>query len=119
MKKSPIAAACISLAALMAATFTAQAHAYLVEASLPPSAHMRAAPTKVQLRFAGRADAHYSSVQLRDQTGALIAAATQPTPSPEMTLATPALKPGRYHVSYRVLSTDGDLVTGEVKFVVE
>jgi methionine-rich copper-binding protein CopC len=97
----------------------AQAHAYLVD-SFPAAKQRLHAPLKtVKLRFSGRADAHYSTISLLREDGAVLATRTQPKAQREFDLPAPPLEPGRYRVHYRILSVDGDLVQGELDFLVE
>jgi methionine-rich copper-binding protein CopC len=81
----------------------AQAHAYLVD-SFPAAKQRLHAPLKtVKLRFSGRADAHYSTISLLREDGAVLATRTQPKAQREFDLPAPPLEPGRYRVHYRIL----------------
>ncbi len=97
----------------------AAAHAYLVD-SVPAKRQEIMHPlNRLRLLFSGKADALFSTIKLADASGAVIAQTTQGRPSCEMTLEAPALNPGEYRVLYRVLSMDGDIVEGQVDFVVK
>ncbi len=108
------------VAALAAWTFVAPAwaHAYLLE-SYPANQQQVLKPLHtIRLVFSGKADALYSTVKLKDSKGKVIAEKTQREPSRELTLPTPSLMPGEYHVVYRVLSVDGDIVEGKLDFFI-
>jgi copper resistance protein C len=97
----------------------ADAHGYLA-ASFPQSkAHLRTSPHKIKLHFSLRADAQYSTIALEDDDGAVLASKTQQTASRDMDMSAPVLSPGRYHVRYRILSSDGDVVQGKIDFIVD
>lgn len=106
-------------ALLAIAPSSAQAHAYLVESF--PSAKQRVVKplSEIKLLFSGRADAHFSTVKLKSDDGAVLAETTQQEASREIVLPTPTLPPGEYRVDYRVLSSDGDIVEGKVDFIID
>ena len=97
----------------------ARAHAYLVNSFPSSKMHLISPPKTVKLHFSGRADARYSTVSLERDDGAIIVKWTQPKAQPEIAFPAPPLQPGCYHVDYRVLSTDGDLVEGRVDFFID
>ena len=97
----------------------AEAHGYL-SASFPPAkSHLKTLPHKIKLHFSLRADARYSTIELEDDEGAVLASKTQQKASRDMDMSAPVLSPGRYHVRYRILSSDGDVVEGKIDFVVD
>lgn len=115
MLPQTVALAAIALAATQV---SALAHAYLID-SVPTKRQEVMHPlSRIRLTFSGTADAHFSVVKLTDNNGAVIAETTQQEASREMILPAPMLRPGPYKISYRVLSTDGDIVEGKVDFVV-
>lgn len=105
-------------ASLAIACGPAGAHVFLVDSY--PSTKQRVAtpPNVIKLRFSGRADAHYSTVSITSEDGAVLATRAQQNASRDLHLPAPPLQPGRYRVHYRILSTDGDLVEGKIEFVV-
>ncbi len=115
----PFAAGLVLASALFTPASPALSHTRLVGAFPAQNAHVSAPVTKVELRFAGRADAHYSFVEVKTRDGTVLASGIQPEASRSMSLPTPPLRPGRYSVEYRVLSTDGDIVTGALDFFVD
>lgn len=97
----------------------AEAHGYLVSSFPGTKAHLKASPHNIRLRFSLRADAEYSTIDLEDDNGAVLATTTQRKVSRDMDMRAPSLPPGRYHVRYRVLSPDGDLIQGKIDFFVD
>ncbi|WP_363348580.1 copper resistance CopC family protein [Methylocystis echinoides] len=113
--KSVLTGALAALA-LTALAVPVSAHAVLVD-SYPANKQQVLKPLHtIRLVFSGKADALYSTVKLKDNKGAVIAEKTQKEPSRELTLPTPSLMPGDYHIVYRVLSVDGDVVEGKLDF---
>lgn len=112
----PVLTGALAALALTALAVDASAHAVLVE-SYPANKQQVLKPLHtIRLVFSGKADALYSTVRLKDSKGAVIAETTQRQPSRELTLPTPSLMPGDYHIVYRVLSVDGDIVEGKLDF---
>jgi hypothetical protein len=97
----------------------AQAHGYLAASFPPAKSHLKTSPHKIKLHFSLRADARYSTIALEDDDGAVLAAKTQQTASRDMVMSAPTLSPGRYHVRYRILSSDGDVVQGKIDFTLD
>jgi methionine-rich copper-binding protein CopC len=97
----------------------AEAHGYLTGSFPPAKAHLKTAPHTIKLHFSLRADARYSTVDLEDDDGAVLASKTQQRASRDMDMSAPMLAPGRYHVRYRILSPDGDVVRGKIDFIVD
>jgi methionine-rich copper-binding protein CopC len=85
----------------------------------PAKAHLKTAPHTIKLHFSLRADARYSTIDLEDDDGAVLASKTQQRASRDMDMSAPLLAPGRYHVRYRILSPDGDVVQGKIDFIVD
>lgn len=110
------------LAALLSAAALASpaaAHHHFLQASYPGANNRVGAVDAVKLRFEGKADAHFSTMKLRNLKGAVVAEMTQPSPSSEMVLPTPELRNGDYLVEYRVLAQDGSVVQGSFEFTVD
>jgi len=97
----------------------AEAHGYLTGSFPPAKAHLRTAPHTIKLHFSLRADARYSTINLEDDDGAVLASKTQQRASRDMDMSAPLLAPGRYHVRYRILSPNGDVVQGKIDFIVD
>jgi len=108
-----------ALALSLTSVDAALGHTYLVD-SFPLAKERVTFPLKtIRLRFAGIADALYSTVRLETENGVVLAERRQRMAKRELELPAPALEPGRYRVHYRVLSADGDIVEGAVEFLVE
>ncbi|GLI93491.1 copper resistance CopC family protein [Methylocystis echinoides] len=104
--------------ALAACAAPALAHTQLVD-SYPANKQLVLKPLHaIKLVFSGKADALYSVVRLKDSKGEVVAQATQKSASKELILPTPSLMPGEYHIVYRVLSVDGDVIEGKLDFSV-
>lgn len=116
---SPLASALAGVLLLAALAVPAAAHAYLIDSFPAAKQRLNMPISAVKLRFAGTADANYSTISLEQANGAVLATGTQSTPKRELDLPAPALPPGRYYIRYRVLSTDGDIVEGKVDFVID
>jgi len=112
------ASTCTLAALALAATQTsALAHAYLVD-SVPARKQEVMHPLgRIKLTFSAKAD-HFSTAKLVDERGAVLASTMQQEAGREIALPAPTLEPGPYHVHYRVVSADGDVVEGKVDFVV-
>jgi methionine-rich copper-binding protein CopC len=95
------------------------AHGYLVDSFPGAKTHLAASPQRIRLRFSIRADALYSTLNLEADDGSVLATQIQRDASRDLQMSAPQLPPGRYHVRYRVLSTDGDLVQGKVDFEID
>jgi len=97
----------------------AMAHGYLVHSFPAAKMHLAQSPHHVRMLFSLRTDAHYSIVRLEDEKGSVLAIRTQPKTSRGFDMDVPPLAPGRYHLRYRMLSTDGDLIQGGLDFIVD
>jgi methionine-rich copper-binding protein CopC len=117
MKHSLLAA--LALAAALTTPAAAVAHHHFLQASYPEANNRVGAVSAVKLHFEGKADAHFSTMKLRNLEGAVVAEMTQPSASAEMILPTPELRNGDYLVEYRVLAQDGSVVQGSFEFTVD
>lgn len=100
-------------------TAAASAHGYLVASFPAAKTHLIGSPHHIRLQFSLKTDAGYSIVNLERDDGALLASKAQAKTSRSFDMESPALSPGRYRVSYRMLSPDGDLMQGKIDFVVD
>jgi len=104
-------------AALLGCTTLADAHAHL-RSSIPADAStLSAAPSRLELNFSEAALVTAASIQEAGGT------ARQLTPLPtraatRVSLALPALAPGTYVVSWRVVSADGHIMPGKIHFTI-
>jgi methionine-rich copper-binding protein CopC len=103
---------------LLVAVLPAAAHSLLL-ASVPAARSVVAAPSHVELRFNNRIEKPLSSIALVGAGGARVIATVLPEGPPDRLRASlPPLPPGDYRVEWRVLSTDGHVVTGTFTFTV-
>jgi copper resistance protein C len=108
--------AAIALTAI--SSMPARAHSYLVD-SVPTQKQEVMNPLKeIKLVFSGKVDALFSSAELMDESGAVLAQITPTRAARQITLPAPELPLGRYRVHYRILSADGDVVEGALAFTV-
>jgi methionine-rich copper-binding protein CopC len=109
----------VGVAALLAAAVPAAAHSLLLESSPPVGGTLRGAGP-VTLRFNNRIEKRLSGVRLVDTRGVGTAlAVTDGGRRDELTALAPALPPGPYRAEWRVLSTDGHVVSGSFPLQVE
>lgn len=93
----------------------AAAHAHLVEAAPANDSVLSQAPASFMLRFNEAARLTALSLQLGDAPPRRIGG-LQGTPSARWVIAAPPLAPGSYTLSYRVLSDDGHIMAGSIRF---
>ena len=108
-----------SIGVLLGLAFALAAHAHTqLKGSSPAAAASVAAPTAVQLEFAG--DVRLTSVQLTDSAGAAKQLDAVPT-EVASTFSLPIhglLAPGAYKVVWRAVGGDTHIVSGEFSFTV-
>jgi methionine-rich copper-binding protein CopC len=95
----------------------AAAHSLLL-ASSPAAEATVSPPAEITLRFNNRIEKRLSRVRLVDPRGEnrTLEVRTDATPADELHASAPALAPGRYRLEWRVLSTDGHVVSGGFSF---
>lgn len=114
-----IAAGGLVSAALGAGARDAAAHALLLE-STPPADSVGAAPPQLVLRFNGRVEKRLSRVELRARDGVAIALDGPAAASPDtLVYPLPPLTPGPWEARWRVLSVDGHVTEGRLRFRIE
>jgi methionine-rich copper-binding protein CopC len=119
MTIASFARAAASGAVLVATITAANAHGYLVESFPPRGSHLWQSPRHIKLLFSLRTDAGWSTVMLKRNDGAVLAEERQPITSRSFRMEVPKLSPGAYRVQYSMLTPDGDVLRGEVDFVVD
>ncbi len=121
MNKTMFPKACATTIVALAwvASFPASAHHQFLQQAFPAAKSHASAVSQVRLVFDGKADALFSSMKLMKADGSVIAGIIQSEASREMVMPTPALSQGKYLVEYRVLATDGEIVTGDFFFTVD
>jgi methionine-rich copper-binding protein CopC len=112
--------ACLAalLGAVLAATPTiVAAHSLLLEASPAADAVLPAPPTEIALRFNNRVEKRLSTILLADGRGETRRVEIRADgPADRLNASAPALGPGAWRLEWRVLSTDGHVVTGRYSF---
>lgn len=116
---SPLRSAIAALV-VAAAVGPASAHSLLLEASPAANAVLPAPPERIVLRFNNRIERTLSAVRLVDAQGRAHPARVLPAEAADsLAAAPPALGPGTWKVEWRVLSTDGHVVSGAYSFRIE
>jgi len=98
---------------------TSLAHGYLVRSFPAAKSHLTHSPHRIDLLFSLMMDPIYSVVQLQDEHGTVLAEKAQTERSRQFSMDAPTLQPGKYHLVYRMLAPDGDLLQGRVDFAVD
>ena len=110
------------LAALALWPALALAHAVLVKSVPAQRAALAEPPPRVELWFNERLEPAYSKASVTNEAGTQVdlrdVAVSAQDPR-RLSLSLPALAPGRYTVSFRVLSVDGHVVESKLSFTVK
>jgi copper resistance protein C len=110
------------LAALVLWPAVGLAHAVLVKSVPAQRAALVEPPPRVELWFNERLEPAYSKASVTNEAGTQVdlgdvkVSAEDPR---RLSLSLPALAPGRYTVSFRVLSVDGHVVESRLSFTVK
>jgi methionine-rich copper-binding protein CopC len=99
----------------------ASAHAFLDHAVPPVGATVTPSPTTLQLFFSEPIEPLFSTVEIATATGSRImtgAAAIDPRNPAALVLALPPLAPGRYRVTWHIVSIDTHRTEGSYEFSV-
>jgi copper resistance protein C len=100
----------------------ALAHAVLVKSVPAQRAALVEPPPRIELWFNERLEPAYSKASVTNEAGAQVdlrdVAVSTEDPR-RLSLSLPPLKPGRYTVSFRVLSVDGHVVESRLSFTVK
>jgi len=114
LKRVAVAAASILLLALAS---SARAHSLLLESAPAADAQLAAPPAEISLRFNNRIEKKLSTIRLLDERGgARPLTMLADGPADRLTATVPSLDPGPWRVEWRVLSTDGHVVSGRFSF---
>ena len=111
-------------ALLAACTMATSVNAHpTLKAASPPANGTAAAPAEIRLSFSERVILKFSSVELKDQAGKMIATgklATDPKDQKQLVVPLEApLKAGTYSVKWNVVSVDTHRVNGSYSFKVD
>ena len=105
-------------ALVLAVAGSALAHSLLLESSPGAGSVVTAAPRELSLRFNNRIEKKLSTIRLRDEHGAVraVTVLVADGPADRLTATVDALSAGAWRVEWRVLSTDGHVVSGSFSF---
>ena len=105
-------------ALVLAVAGSAPAHSLLLESSPGAGSVVAASPPELSLRFNNRIEKKLSTIRLRDEHGAARPATVRVADGPAdwLTATVDALPAGAWRVEWRVLSTDGHVVSGSFSF---
>ncbi len=112
---------CIFVVALMAAPGAALAHAMLDRAMPPVGSSQSTAPRDVVLTFTEDLEGAFSTIEVRNESGALVSngkAQVDARQRTQLRVPLKALSPGTYKVIWRVLSVDTHRTQGDFTFKV-
>ena len=111
----------LHLVATVAVITTADAHAFLNQAVPPVGGAVPASPKEIRLTFSEGVEPRFSGIELATSDGRTIATgpvATVPGDDKQLVLVVPPVAPGRYRISWHVVSVDTHRTEGEYTFTV-
>jgi len=97
----------------------AAAHAFLDHAMPAVGSTVHEAPVQIKLWFTQRLEPAFSSVQVLDQSGKRLDkgdSRLDPADTELLLVSVPQLAPGKYRVTWRVLSVDTHVTEGDFTF---
>lgn len=109
----------LAIAAVMLCPAVARPHTSLVRSSPAARAILEVTPHRVELWFAERLEAAYSSVSVWSASGARVDkqdVTVGPDDPKRLSVGVFTLRPGTYTVRYRVLSVDGHVLESSFVF---
>jgi len=109
----------LAVACAPAIALPAGAHAFLDHAAPAVGSTVHAPPTQVKLWFTQELEPAFSTAQVSDASGKRVDngdAQLDRTDTTLLTVSVPPLAPGRYRVSWRVLSVDAHATEGDFSF---
>jgi copper resistance protein C len=112
----------IILAAALAALSpaAASAHAHLDRATPAANSVVADAPSEVHLWFSEALEPRFSKAELRSTSGAVVATGgADPADRKALIVPVSGLKPGKYKVIWRVISTDTHRSEGDFSFEIK
>jgi copper resistance protein C len=109
----------LAFACASAIASSAGAHAFLDHAAPAVGSTVHAPPSQVRLWFTQKLEPAFSTAQVSDSTGKRVDRANARVDDSDPTVlivSVPQLAPGRYRVSWRVLSVDTHVTEGDYSF---
>ena len=117
-----VSLALTALSAVLLCPTTLLAHAVLVKSAPAQRSTLAEPPPRVELWFNERLEPAYSKASVTNEAGAQVdlrdVAVSADDPR-RLAVSLPPLIPGRYTVSFRVLSVDGHVVESTLTFTVK
>jgi methionine-rich copper-binding protein CopC len=111
----------LHLVAMVAVIMTADAHAFLDQAAPPVGGVVPVSPKEIRVTFSEAVEPRFSGIEVAATDGRRIATgpvAAVPGENRQLVLVVPPLAPGRYRVSWHVVSVDSHRTEGEYTFTV-
>ena len=111
----------LTVIALLLAATNAWASAFLDHAEPAVGSTVDTLPTEIKIWFTKSLEPQFCQIQLVDHRGRLVTqnrAAVDSSDPSLLTLSVPALRPGKYKVSWRVASVDTHMTVGTFSFTV-
>jgi hypothetical protein len=105
----------------VAGVSAAHAHAFLDHADPKVGSTVTAAPKEIKIWYTERLVLPFSDIKLADASGQAIATSNKhldPSNEQLLIVSVPALKPGKYAVSWRVTAVDTHVTHGTFTFTV-
>ena len=110
----------ILVGALMLGVAPAHAHAFLDHASPLVGSTVKGSPNEVRMWFTQALEPKFSGAQLRSSAGAVLGNGVVDAADPkQMVIPTHGLPPGKYKVTWKVLSVDTHRTEGSFSFEVK
>ncbi|HEX7327725.1 MAG TPA: copper resistance protein CopC [Casimicrobiaceae bacterium] len=109
----------IALAALLGTARDARAHAFLERATPAVGSAVRGSPHELVLHFSEELEAAFSTIHVDDAKGRRVDTGDAHVDAHDasvLEMSLPSLPPGRYHVSWRVVSVDTHVTEGAYAF---
>ena len=107
-----------TLAALLMSGAAAGAHATLDSASPTVGSTLASAPKEVVLTFTSKLEPSFSSIEVKNASGAAMQTGKASVSGTQMRVALKALSPDTYTVNWKVLSVDTHRTQGNFTFKV-
>ena len=111
----------LTIVALLLTASSAWAHAFLDHAEPAVGSTVDVPPTEIKIWFTEKLEPAFSQIQLFDHHGKPVTqnhATVDPAEPSLLTLAVPALAPGEYKVTWKVMSVDTHMTVGNFGFAV-